>query len=78
MISLDVKTESIFSLTKTFAFRKELEIDIEPIIKPKPKSKIISTINSSLNKKKLKKENISSNEFKSFSGKGNKLGSNKY
>ena len=57
---------------------EELEIDIEPIIKPKPKTKIISTINSSLNKKKLKKENISSNEFKSFSGKGNKLGSNKY
>ena len=57
---------------------EELEIDIEPIIKPKPKPKIISTINSSLNKKKLKKENISSNEFKSFSGKGNKLGSNKY
>ena len=57
---------------------EELEIDIEPIIKSKPKPKIISTINSSLNKKKLKKENVYSNEFKSFSGKGNKLGSNKY
>ena len=58
---------------------EELEIDIEPIIKPKTKTKtkIISTINSSLNKKKLKKENVFSNEFKSFSGKGNKLGSNK-
>jgi len=71
---LDCKPEPNVSIDEI----EELEIDIEPIIKPKPKSKIISTINSSLNKKKLKKENISSNEFKSFSGKGNKLGSNKY
>ena len=71
---LDCKPEPNVSIDEI----EELEIDIEPIIKPKPKTKIISTINSSLNKKKLKKENISSNEFKSFSGKGNKLGSNKY
>lgn len=71
---LDCKPEPNVSIDEI----EELEIDIEPIIKPKPKTKIISTINSSLNKKKLKKENIYSNEFKSFSGKGNKLGSNKY
>ena len=71
---LECKPETNVSIDEI----EELEIDIEPIIKPKPKTKIISTINSSLNKKKLKKDNVSSNEFKPFSGKGNKLGSNKY
>jgi hypothetical protein len=54
---------------------EELEIDIEPIIKSKPKPKIISSINSSLNKKTLKKkDNENDDEFKPFSGKGRTLG----
>ena len=54
---------------------EELEIDIEPIIKPKPKPKIISTINTSLNKKVSNKKEINNNEFKPFCGKGHTLGS---
>ena len=49
---------------------EELEIDIEPLIKPKPK--ILSSITSSL--KADDSESESENEFKSFSGKGHKLG----
>ena len=58
---------------------KELEIDIEPLIKPKPK--IIASLNTSLNNKKNKKNDDAddatndTNTFKSFSGTGNKLGS---
>lgn len=52
---------------------EELEIDIEPIIKSKPK--IISSINSSLNKKSIKKrDNENDDEFKPFSGTFRTLG----
>jgi len=54
---------------------EELEIDLEPLITPKPKSKIIASINTKLNNKKsqLKQTVIDKDEFKPFSGKGRKL-----
>ena len=58
---------------------EELEIDIEPLIKPKPK--IIASLNTSLNNKKSKNsdgDDVATNDtntFKSFSGTCNKLGS---
>lgn len=56
----------------------ELEIDIEPLIKPKPK--IIASINCSLNNKNNKQneqnEKDTNDEFKPFSGNGHTLGSN--
>ena len=57
---------------------EELEIDIEPLIKPKPK--IIASLNTSLNNKKTKNndgdaDSSDTDTFKSFSGTGNKLGS---
>jgi len=54
---------------------EELEIDIEPIIKPKPKPKIISSINTSLNKKITNKKIYLDPSVCPFTGKGHTLGS---
>ena len=62
---LECKPESNVSIDEI----EELEIDIEPLIKPKPK--IISSINTSLNKKVT---NTNDDVFKPFSGKGRTLG----
>jgi hypothetical protein len=56
---------------------EELEIDLEPLVKPTKKRKIIASINTSLNKSST--NNISEskdNTFVPFSGKSNKLGGN--
>ena len=72
---LECKPEPHVSLDEI----EELEIDIEPLIKPKPN--IIASINTSLNNNKNDdnsstedENNNESNTFKSFSGAGHKLG----
>ena len=57
---------------------EELEIDLEPLVKPTKKRKIIASINTSLNKngKNNTSERKEESSFVPFSGKGNTLGGN--
>jgi len=55
---------------------EELEIDLEPLIKPNKKRKIIASIDTSLNKSGQPVISKDKSTFVPFSGKGNKLGGN--
>ena len=55
---------------------EELEIDLEPLVKPTQKRKIIASIHTSLNKCSPTIEQKNDTSFVPFSGKSNKLGGN--